>query len=104
MWLYHTQLPMVNLMTNEYTHVIKYKYLFPIGKAFSQVAGDQDPYSPLHVQQELFSNLVCGSDQMWSILADADYAVHLLAGRSCFANLISSFLQNGKQCKTNRYF
>jgi hypothetical protein len=30
MWLYHTQLLMVNLTTNEHMNVRKYKYLFPI--------------------------------------------------------------------------
>lgn len=29
MWLYHTQLTMVNLTTNEHINVRKYKYLFP---------------------------------------------------------------------------
>lgn len=61
------------------------------------VAGDQDPYSPMHVQQELFSNLGRGSDKTWSILADADHAVHLLEGRSRFANVVTSFLHNGKR-------
>jgi pimeloyl-ACP methyl ester carboxylesterase len=66
------------------------------------VAGDQDPYAPMHVQQELYSNLARGSDRTWSILADADHAVHLLAGRSRFANIVSSFLQNGKKRETDR--
>lgn len=59
------------------------------------VAGDQDPYGPLHVQQELFCNLARGTDRSWHILTDADHAVHLLAGRSRFANVVASFLQNG---------
>ena len=29
MWMYHTQLSMVNLSTNEHINVRKYKYLFP---------------------------------------------------------------------------
>lgn len=62
-----------------------------------QVAGDQDPYAPLHMQQELFSNLGRGSDRTWSILADADHAVHLLDGRARFANIVTSFVQNGKR-------
>lgn len=61
------------------------------------VAGDQDPYSPLHVQQELFANLGRGSDKTWSILADSDHAAHLLQGRHRFANIVASFLQNGKR-------
>jgi pimeloyl-ACP methyl ester carboxylesterase len=60
------------------------------------VAGDQDPYSPIHVQQELFTNLGRGSDKTWSILANADHAVHLLEGRARFANVVASFLQNSK--------
>eukprot|EP00544_Gedaniella_sp_CCMP2646_P002560 CAMPEP_0202511180 /NCGR_PEP_ID=MMETSP1361-20130828/53682_1 /ASSEMBLY_ACC=CAM_ASM_000849 /TAXON_ID=210615 /ORGANISM="Staurosira complex sp., Strain CCMP2646" /LENGTH=375 /DNA_ID=CAMNT_0049145477 /DNA_START=115 /DNA_END=1239 /DNA_ORIENTATION=+ len=61
------------------------------------VAGDQDPYAPLHMQQELFANLGRGSDRTWSILADADHAVHLLDGRARFANIVTSFVQNGKR-------
>jgi len=60
------------------------------------VAGDQDPYAPLRVQQELFVNLARGSDKTWSILANADHAVHLLEGRSRFASVVTSFLQNSK--------
>jgi hypothetical protein len=29
MWMYHTQLSMINLSTNEHINVRKYKYLFP---------------------------------------------------------------------------
>lgn len=61
------------------------------------VAGDQDPYSSLKVQGELFSSLGRGSDRTWSILADADHAVHLLDGRARFANIVTSFVQNGKR-------
>lgn len=61
-----------------------------------QVVGDQDPYAPLHVQQELFSNLGRGSDRTWSILSDADHAVHLLEGRSRFVNVVTSFIMNCK--------
>lgn len=60
------------------------------------VAGDQDPYSPIHVQQELFVNLGRGSDKTWSILANADHAVHLLEGRKRFATVVASFLRNSK--------
>ena len=49
------------------------------------------------MQGELFSNLGRGSDRTWSILADADHAVHLLDGRARFANIVTSFVQNGKR-------
>ena len=61
------------------------------------VVGDQDPYAPLHVQAELFSNLGRGVDRTWSILSDADHAVHLLEGRSRFINVVTSFIFNGKK-------
>ncbi|CAB9507368.1 expressed unknown protein [Seminavis robusta] len=61
------------------------------------VAGDQDPYAPLHVQQDLFCNLGRGSDRTWSILAGADHAAHLLNDvRQRFVNVAVSFVQNGK--------
>jgi pimeloyl-ACP methyl ester carboxylesterase len=58
------------------------------------VAGDQDPYAPLHVQQDLFVNLGRGCDRSWSILADADHAVHLLEGRGRLINTLESFVHN----------
>jgi len=61
------------------------------------VVGDQDPYAPLHVQQTLFTNLGRGTDRTWSILSDADHAVHLLEGRSRFQSLVTSFIMNGKK-------
>ena len=61
------------------------------------VAGDQDPYAPLRVQSELFSNLGRGADRSWSIIADADHAVHLLDGRERFINQVKSFVRNGKK-------
>jgi pimeloyl-ACP methyl ester carboxylesterase len=62
------------------------------------IAGDQDPYAPLHVQQELFCNLGRGSDRTWSILADADHAAHLLNQvRDRFVNIVTSFVKNGKR-------
>jgi len=61
------------------------------------VAGDQDPYAPLHIQQELFCNLGRGSDRTWSILADSDHALHILDGRARFANIVTSFAMNGKR-------
>lgn len=68
------------------------------------VAGDQDPYAPLHVQQELFVNLARGSDRTWSILTDADHAVHLLEGRSRFAKIVTGFLLNEKRSDQDRDF
>ena len=57
------------------------------------MAGDQDPYAPLHVQQDLFVNLGRGSDRTWSILADADHAAHLLNdARHRFLHLTTSFI------------
>lgn len=61
------------------------------------VVGDQDPYAPLHVQAELFGNLGRGVDRTWSILSEADHAVHLLEGRSRFINVVTSFIFNGKK-------
>jgi pimeloyl-ACP methyl ester carboxylesterase len=60
------------------------------------IAGDQDPYAPLHVQQELFTNLGRGCDRTWSILSNCDHAVHLLEGRDRMINIVVSFIQNGK--------
>jgi len=68
------------------------------------VAGDQDPYAPVHVQGELFSNLGRGSDRTWSILADADHAVHLLDGRERFSNIVTSFVQNGKRSDNANHY
>lgn len=61
------------------------------------VAGDQDPYAPLRVQSELFSHLGRGADRSWSIIADADHAVHLLDGRERFVSQVKSFVRNGKK-------
>lgn len=63
------------------------------------IAGDQDPYAPLHVQQELFTNLGRGSDRTWSILSNCDHAAHLLEGRSRLINIVVSFAQNGKRAE-----
>jgi pimeloyl-ACP methyl ester carboxylesterase len=65
------------------------------------VAGDQDPYAPLHVQQELFCNLGRASDRTWSILADSDHAVHLLEGRERFISTVVSFVKNGKRSEND---
>ena len=62
------------------------------------VAGDQDPYALLRVQAELFGNLGRGSDRTWSIIADADHAVHLLnGGKDRFLNIVKSFVENAKK-------
>jgi pimeloyl-ACP methyl ester carboxylesterase len=68
------------------------------------VAGDQDPYAPLHVQQELFANLGRGSDRTWCILADSDHAVHLLEGRARLINTIVSFCKNDKRTEQRPYY
>lgn len=68
------------------------------------VAGDQDPYAPLHIQQELFCNLGRGSDRTWSILADCDHAVHLLDGRHRLTAIIVSFIQNSKRKEQGTYY
>lgn len=68
------------------------------------VAGDQDPYAPLHIQSDLFTNLGRGSDRTWSIVADADHATHLLEGRERFSNIVTSFVQNGKRSDKSYYF
>lgn len=60
------------------------------------IAGDQDPYASLHMQQELFLNLGRASDRTWSILSGSDHAVHLLDGRDRLINTITSFVMNGK--------
>ena len=61
------------------------------------VAGDQDPYCAMHVQQELFTNLGRESDRTWSILSGSDHACHLLDGRFRLINTVVSFVQNGKR-------
>jgi len=62
------------------------------------VAGDQDPYAPIRVQSALFSNLGRGADRTWSIIADADHAVHLLdSGRDRLVNIVKSFVENSKK-------
>jgi pimeloyl-ACP methyl ester carboxylesterase len=68
------------------------------------VAGDQDPYAPLRVQSELFSNLGRGADRTWSIIADADHAVHLLdGGKERLLSIVTSFIENGKKGESTEY-
>lgn len=64
------------------------------------IAGDQDPYAPLHVQQDLFGQLGRDSDRTWSILSGCDHAVHLLDGRFRLINILYSFLTNDKRTTT----
>ena len=61
------------------------------------VAGDQDPYCAMHVQQDLFTNLGRESDRTWCILSGSDHACHLLDGRFRLINTVVSFVQNGKR-------
>jgi pimeloyl-ACP methyl ester carboxylesterase len=45
------------------------------------ITGEQDSYSPVQAQIDLYSNLCRGADRMLCILADADHAAHLLDSR-----------------------
>jgi len=57
------------------------------------IGGDQDPYAPLRAQADLFSNIGRGVDRTWSVIADADHAVHLLDdGRGRFSDIVKSFV------------
>ena len=52
----------------------------------------------MRVQASLFKNLGRGADKTWSIIADADHAVHLLDdGRDRFINIVTSFVENSKK-------
>jgi len=57
------------------------------------IAGDQDPYAPMQTQAELFTNLGRGVDRVWSIIANADHAVHLSDERHRFVENMISFLE-----------
>ena len=83
----------------EWTHTYQFNNCDParINIPTLVIAGDQDPYAPLHVQQELFCSLGRASDRTWSILTDCDHAVHLLEGRHRMINIVVSFVLNGKQ-------
>ena len=78
-----------------FTYKIIFLFQYIILK--KKIAGDQDPYAPLRIQGEIFSNLGRGADRTWSIIADADHAVHLLEGRSRFVNILTSFVENAKK-------
>ena len=59
------------------------------------IVGDNDPYSPSILQAELFCNLgSVGVDRVWSIVANADHAVHLSEERGRFVKSVGSFLQS----------
>ena len=59
------------------------------------IVGDNDPYSPSVLQAELFCNLgSVGVDRVWSIIANADHAVHLSEERGRFVQSVGSFLQS----------
>ncbi|KAL7456673.1 hypothetical protein ACHAWC_008147 [Mediolabrus comicus] len=59
------------------------------------IVGDNDPYSPSILQAELFCNLgSVGVDRVWSIIANADHAVHLSEERGRFVKSVGSFLQS----------
>jgi len=66
------------------------------------VGGDQDPYAPLHVQQELFTNLGRESDRTWSILTGCDHAVHLLEDRVRLINIVVGFVKNVKRSEKRK--
>ena len=77
----------------QYIHKLGTNTLLFIG---IKIAGDQDPYAPLRIQAELYTNLGRGADRTWSIIADADHAIHLLDGaRERFAHVVKHFIQNG---------
>eukprot|EP00579_Thalassiosira_antarctica_P006727 CAMPEP_0201884460 /NCGR_PEP_ID=MMETSP0902-20130614/17256_1 /ASSEMBLY_ACC=CAM_ASM_000551 /TAXON_ID=420261 /ORGANISM="Thalassiosira antarctica, Strain CCMP982" /LENGTH=445 /DNA_ID=CAMNT_0048413435 /DNA_START=103 /DNA_END=1440 /DNA_ORIENTATION=+ len=57
------------------------------------IAGDQDPYAPIYAQAELFTNLGREVDRVWSIIANADHAVHLSDERKRFVENMNNFLE-----------
>jgi len=59
------------------------------------ITGDQDPYAPKQTQAELFTNLGGGVDRVWSIIANADHAIHLSDERHRLVENINSFLGTG---------
>ena len=58
------------------------------------VAGDSDPYAPIAVQGELFTNLARGADRTWCIVSNADHAVHLSDERGRFVENVANFLES----------
>ena len=62
-------------------------------KLFAEaIARDQDPYAPMQTQAELFTYLGWGVDRVWSIIANADHAFHLLDERHRFVENVNNFL------------
>ena len=59
----------------------------------AKIAGDQDPYAPVLTQAELFTNLGRGVDRIWTIIANADHAVHLSDERHRFVENVDNFLE-----------
>ena len=59
------------------------------------ITGEQDSYSPMQAQIDLYSNLCRGADRMLCILADANHAAHLLDSRTRFADVVSNFVLSG---------
>lgn len=58
-----------------------------------KIAGDQDPFAPMSSQADLFTNLGRGLDKTWTIIANADHAVHLSDERHRFVANVSNFLR-----------
>jgi len=87
-----------------WTHVYQFNNVDPsrVHVPTLVVAGDQDPYAPMRVQAELFANLGDGADRTWSILSDADHAVHLLDGRSRFTKIVTNFVKNGVTSRSQK--
>jgi pimeloyl-ACP methyl ester carboxylesterase len=56
------------------------------------IAGDQDPYAPMSTQAELFTHLGKGRDRVWSIIANADHAVHLSDRRFKLVENVRNFI------------
>ena len=74
--------------------ICQYVILLTIILYISQFILYSDPYAPIRVQASLFENLGRGVDRTWSIIADADHAVHLSDERHRFVENISNFLGN----------
>jgi hypothetical protein len=60
---------------------------------YTKIAGDQDPYAPMSTQADLFTSLGRRGDKIWTIIANADHAVHLSDERHRFVENVSNFLK-----------
>jgi len=59
------------------------------------LVGEKDPYSSIRAQTALFTNLGRDIDRTWTIIQNADHAVHLLdKGKSQFIKSVCSFLDS----------